>query len=62
VRPLTVYGGHANLNGVIDYAPRPRGGSMNFTYQVIRFWERPTEKLLAADLDVVPLLPPRCHS
>ncbi|MCI0460443.1 MAG: hypothetical protein L0Z62_26110 [Gemmataceae bacterium] len=46
---------HANMNGVIDYAPRPGRGSMNFTYEVVRLWERPAEELLAADLGVVPL-------
>jgi hypothetical protein len=46
---------HANKNGVVDYAPRPGRGSMNFTYEVVRIWERPAEELLAADLGVVPL-------
>ncbi|HKB35995.1 MAG TPA: hypothetical protein VKD72_06045, partial [Gemmataceae bacterium] len=47
--------GHSNLNGVIGYAPRPGRGSMHFTYEVVRLWERPAEELLAADLGVVPL-------
>src|SRR5262249_46815890 len=46
---------HANLNGVIGYAPRPGRGKMDFSYEVIRLWERPAEELLAADLGVVPL-------
>jgi hypothetical protein len=46
---------HANLNGVIGYAPRPGRGRMDFGYEVIRLWERPAEGLLAADLGVVPL-------
>ena len=46
---------HVNLDGEIRYAPRPERGSMNFTYEVIRLWERPAEELLAADLGVVPL-------
>jgi hypothetical protein len=46
---------HANLNGEIRYAPRPGRGSMDFTYEVVRLWERPAEELLAADLGVVPL-------
>jgi hypothetical protein len=46
---------HANLNGVIRYAPRPGRGSMDFTYKVVRLWERPAEELLAADLGVAPL-------
>jgi hypothetical protein len=46
---------HANLSGVIGYAPRPARGSMNFSYEVIRLWERPAEELLASDLGVVPL-------
>jgi hypothetical protein len=46
---------HANLNGVIRYAPRPGRGSMEFRYEVVRLWERPAEELLRADLGVVPL-------
>jgi hypothetical protein len=46
---------HANLKGVVRYAPRPGRGSMDFSYEVIRLWERPADELLAADLSVVPL-------
>jgi hypothetical protein len=46
---------HSNVNGVIRYAPRPGRGSMEFSYQVVRLWERPAEELLRADLGVVPL-------
>jgi hypothetical protein len=46
---------HSNLNGVIRYAPRPRRGSMDFSYEIVRLWERPAEELLAADLGVAPL-------
>ena len=46
---------HANMNGVIRYAPRPGRGSMDFTYEVVRLWERPAEELLAADVGVAPL-------
>src|SRR5437763_133040 len=46
---------HANLNGVIGYAPRPERGSMHFGYEVVPLWKRPAEELLAADLGVVPL-------
>jgi hypothetical protein len=46
---------HANLNGVIRYAPRPGRGSMDFTYEVVPLWKRPAEELLAADLGVTPL-------
>jgi len=46
---------HANMNGVIHYAPRPGPGSMNFSYQIVRIWERSAEELLVADLSVVPL-------
>ncbi len=47
--------GHANVSGVIRYAPRPGRGSMDFTYEVVRLWERPAAELLAADLGVAPL-------
>jgi hypothetical protein len=46
---------HANMSGVIDYAPRPGRGRMGFSYEIVRLWERPAEELLAADLGVVPL-------
>jgi hypothetical protein len=46
---------HANMNGIIRYAPRPGRGSMDFTYEVVRLWERPAEELLALDVGVAPL-------
>ena len=46
---------HANMNGEIRYAPRPRRGSMDFTYEVIPLWERPAEDLLASEVGVAPL-------
>jgi hypothetical protein len=46
---------HANVNGVIRYAPRPGRGNMDFGYEVVRLWERPAEEMLAGDLGVAPL-------
>jgi hypothetical protein len=46
---------HANVNGAIVYAPRPGRGKMDFSYEVVRLWERDAEDLLAADLGVTPL-------
>ncbi len=46
---------HANLSGSIQYAPRAGRGKMDFGYEVIPLWERPSEELLGADLGVVPL-------
>jgi hypothetical protein len=46
---------HANMSGVIRYAPRPGRGSMDFTYEVVRLWQRPAEELLAGDVGVAPL-------
>lgn len=46
---------HANLNGVIHYAPRPQRGNMDFRYEIVRLWERPAEELLVADVSVTPL-------
>jgi hypothetical protein len=46
---------HGNLNGTIRYAPRPGRGSMDFSYEVVRLWERPAEELLGTDLGVTPL-------
>jgi hypothetical protein len=46
---------HANVSGVLGYAPRPERGRMDFSYEVVRLWERPAAELLAADLGVAPL-------
>jgi hypothetical protein len=46
---------HSNLDGAIRYAPRPGRGSMSFSYEVVRLWERAADELLNADLGVVPL-------
>ena len=46
---------HSNMHGTIAYAPRPGRGNMNFSYEIVRLWERPAEELLDADLGVVPL-------
>jgi hypothetical protein len=46
---------HANLTGEIEYAPRPGRGKMQFSYEVVRLWERPAEELLAVELGVTPL-------
>jgi hypothetical protein len=46
---------HANMNGVVRYTPRPGRGSMAFSHELVRLWERPAEELLHADLGVVPL-------
>jgi hypothetical protein len=46
---------HANLSGAVRYAPRPGRGSMDFSYETARLWERPADGLLAGDLGVVPL-------
>jgi hypothetical protein len=43
---------HANMTGAIRCAPRPGRGSMDFSYEVVRLWERPAEELLQADLGV----------
>jgi hypothetical protein len=46
---------HANMTGTINYSPRPGRGRMDFTYEVVRLWERSAEELLQADLGVLPL-------
>jgi len=46
---------HFNLNGVVSYAARSGRGSMNFSYEVVRLWERPADELLAGPLGTVPL-------
>ncbi|HET6879834.1 MAG TPA: hypothetical protein VFI31_06755 [Pirellulales bacterium] len=46
---------HSNMDGTIDYAPRPEHGSMSFRYQVERLWLRSAEELLAGDVGVAPL-------
>ena len=49
---------HANMTGAIRYAPRPGRGNMDFSYEVLRLWERPAEELLRAELGVAPLAVP----
>jgi hypothetical protein len=46
---------HSNLSGVVSYAARAERGSMNFTYQVVRLWERPAQELLTGPLGTAPL-------
>lgn len=46
---------HSNMDGVIDYAPRPEHGSMGFRYQIERLWLRSADDLLANDVGVAPL-------
>src|SRR5437763_7034597 len=41
---------HANTHGAVAYSPRPGRGKMDFSYEIVRLWERPAEDLLAADL------------
>src|SRR5262249_26857912 len=45
----------SNLIRTMDSSARPGRGSMHFTYELIRLWERGAEELLSADLGVVPL-------
>jgi hypothetical protein len=46
---------HSNMSGSIRYAPRPERGRLEFSYEVVRLWERPANDLLNADLGVAPL-------
>lgn len=52
LRPEAV---HSNMDGTIDYAPRPPHGSMNFRYQVERLWTRSADELVAGELGITPL-------
>src|SRR5207249_3689367 len=45
---------HSNLNGVVSYATRSGRGSMNFTYEVVRLWERPATAFLNGALGTTP--------
>jgi hypothetical protein len=36
---------HANLNGTVQYAPRPGRGKMDFGYEVVRLWQQPAEQI-----------------
>jgi hypothetical protein len=46
---------HANLNGSINFSPRPGRGKMDFGYEVLPLWERPADQLLAGALGTAPL-------
>src|SRR5580704_10082688 len=45
---------HSNLNGVVSYATRSGRGSMSFTYEIVRLWERPAEMFLNGALGTLP--------
>ena len=47
--------GHANLHGLVTYAPRSVRGKMDYRYEVIRLWERPAAEFLAGDVGALPL-------
>jgi hypothetical protein len=46
---------HSNLSGTVHYAARPLRGNMQFSYEVVRVWERPAEDLLQGSLGTAPL-------
>jgi hypothetical protein len=46
---------HANLNGAVRYSAGPGCSSMDFTYGLVRLWERPAAELLAGALGTSPL-------
>ena len=46
---------HSSLNGLVSYAARSGRGSMNFSYEVVRLWERPAEEFLNGALGTTPL-------
>jgi hypothetical protein len=46
---------HTNLNGAINFAPRPGRGKMDFGYEVLPLWQRPAADLLAGALGMAPL-------
>jgi hypothetical protein len=45
---------HSNLSGVVRYSSSRRRGSMDFSYQVVRLWERPAEEFLTGPLGTMP--------
>jgi hypothetical protein len=50
----------ARLNaqtGLIQYAPRPGRGKMDFGYEIVPLWEHPAVDLLAGGLGILPLAP-----
>jgi hypothetical protein len=46
---------HSTMNGTVIYAARPGRGSMTFSYELVRLWERPVEELLRGALGTLPL-------
>lgn len=48
---------HRDLTGRLRYEGRPGRGALDFTYEVVRLWERPVESLLAGGLGTLPLAP-----
>ncbi len=52
---LRTQAAHSNLNGLVSYSTRSGRGSINFTYEVVRLWERPAEQFLTGTLGTLPL-------
>jgi predicted transposase YdaD len=44
-----------DLTGALTYAARPGRGRLEFTFQVVRLWQVPAERLLASGLGTLPL-------
>ncbi len=49
--------GATGFRGAVSYQMVPRRGRLEFRFEVIRLWQRPTEELLASGLGVLPLAP-----
>jgi predicted transposase YdaD len=48
---------HPNTDGAVRYQARPGRGRMEFSYEVVRLWEKPAKELLAGALGSLPLAP-----
>jgi predicted transposase YdaD len=44
-----------DLNDTLRYAARPGRGRLEFTFEIVRFWQVPVERLLASGLGMLPL-------
>jgi predicted transposase YdaD len=48
---------HRNLTGRLRYRGKRHKGKMDFSYEVVRLWQRPTKLFLTGGLGVLPLAP-----
>src|SRR5205823_13178633 len=47
----------SDLTGRVRYEAQPGRGGLEFTFEIVRLWEQPVDRLLAGGLGTLPLAP-----